>query len=81
MKTLTHDFTVLKTEYMNCSVYGNPKKRLVVMNDNGNVEIATTGTDCLCGYMTYYHNKKYRLRYHYTKTGKMIITYAEEINT
>ena len=80
MKNLTRDFTVLQTEYINCSVNGNPKKRIVVMDDNGNVEIATTGTDCLCGYMSYYRGKKYKLTYHYTKTAKMIITYAEELN-
>lgn len=79
MKKFTKNLKVLTSEYMTCSVNGNPKKRLVLEDSDGNIYIATTGTDCLCGYISYSRGKKYRLTYHYTKTAKMIITYAEEI--
>jgi hypothetical protein len=79
MKKYTDIFTVLKSEYLNCSANGNPKKRLVLSDDAGHVLIATTGTDCLCGYMSYYHGKKYKLTHHYTKNFNMVIDYAEEV--
>lgn len=80
MKKYTKEFTVLTSEYMNCSVNGNPKKRLVLQDNNNNVYIATTGTDCLCGYMSYYAGKKCLFTYHYTRTSSsMIIDFAEEI--
>lgn len=80
MKKYTKEFTVLTSEYLNCSVNGNPKKRLVLQDNNSNVYIATTGTDCLCGYMSYCTGKKYLFTYHYTRTNSsMIIDFVEEI--
>lgn len=80
MKKYHGIFTVLSSEFMNCSVNGNPKKRLILENDSGDIFTATTGTDCLCGYMSYSKNNKYLFTYHYTlKTYNMIITYAEEV--
>lgn len=80
MKKYIKEFKVLTSEYMNCSINGNPKKRLVLEDSDKNVFIATTGTDCLCGYMSYYTGKTYSFTYHYTaKTHSMIITYAKEV--
>lgn len=79
MKKYKKEFKVLTSEYMNCSINGNPKKRLVLEDSENNVFIATTGTDCLCGYITYYTGSKYIFTYHYTKTGNIMIDYAEEV--
>ena len=80
MKKLQGTFKVLKSEYMNCSINGNPKKRLILEDHNGNVHIATTATDALCGYYGYERNREYLFTYHYTRgTGKMVIDYYNEI--
>ena len=80
MKKEQQIFKVLQQEYMNCSVNGNPKKRLVLEDRGGNVYIATTATDALCGYYGYERGREYLLTYHYTKTScKMIIDYYNEI--
>lgn len=80
MKQLHGIFKVLVSENMNCSVNGNPKKRLVLEDENGNVCIATTATDSLCGYYRYYINYKYPFIYHYTRTThNMIIDYCSEM--
>jgi hypothetical protein len=79
MKNYKKEFKVIASEYMNCSVNGNPKKRLI-LQDGNNVYIATTGTDCLCGYMSYCLGKNYMFTYHYTRTNSsMVITSAEEV--
>lgn len=79
MKRYAKEFTVLSSEYMNCSINGNPKKRLVLQDDENNIQTATTGTDCLCGYLSYCKGKKYLFTYHYTRTNlRMIIDFAEE---
>lgn len=73
-------FKVLKTEYLNCSVNGNPKKLLILEDENGNVEIARTATDALCGYYGYQVNAKYLFTYHYTRTNSnMIIDYCSDL--
>lgn len=73
-------FKVLKTEYLNCSINGNPKKLLVLEDENGNIKIARTATDALCGYYGYQTNAKYLFSYHFTqKSANMIIDYYEEI--
>lgn len=77
MTQYKNHFTVLKTEYLNCSVYGNPKKLLVLRDDCGAVHLAKTATNALCGYMTYYTDKRYLFKYHYTRNGNMIIDYCE----
>ena len=73
-------FKVLKSEYLNCSINGNPKKLLVLEDENGNIKIARTATDALCGYYSYSNGTKYLLTYHYTaKSANMIIDYYNEI--
>ena len=80
MKKLQGVYKVLQYEYMNCSVNGNPKKRIVLEDRAGNVCIATTATDALCGYYGYERNKEYLFTYHYApKSYKMIIDYTEDI--
>ena len=73
-------FKVIQSEYMNCSINGNPKKRLVLEDRDGNIYIATTATDALCGYYGYERNREYLFTYHYTrKSCNMIIDYYSEI--
>ena len=73
-------FKVLKTKYLNCSINGNPKKLLVLEDENENIKIARTATDALCGYYDYKTNAKYLFTYHYTqKNANMIIDYYDEI--
>lgn len=81
MKHYQSTCKVLHSEYLNCSIYGNPKKRLVLEDSDGNVFTATTGTDHSCGYLSYYKNSVYLFTYHYTsKRGNIIITNAKEIS-
>lgn len=79
MKKLTDIFKVLRSDFLNCSVNGNPKKRLVLEDPAGNVYVATTATDALCGYYGFVAGCKYFLTYHYTRNGSMIIDYYNEI--
>ena len=80
MKKLQGIYKVLQSEYMNCSINGNPKKRLILEDENGCVYIATTATDALCGYYGYKNGEKYLFTYHYTKTShNMVIDYYSEI--
>ena len=80
MKKENAIFKVLKWEYLNCSINGNPKKLLVLEDENGNIKIARTATDALCGYYYYKTNTKYLFTYHYTqKSANMIIDYYNEI--
>lgn len=80
MKKYKDVFKVLKSEYMNCSINGNPKKLLILEDSNGGVHLAQTATDALCGYYSYENNRKYSFTYHFTKTkATMIIDYYEEI--
>jgi hypothetical protein len=80
MKKFTKNLKVLTSEYMKCSVNGNPKKRLILEDSDNNVYIATTGTDCLCGYISYSRGKTYAFTYHYTRANsKMIIDGATEV--
>lgn len=80
MKKSQGVFKVLQSEYMNCSINGNPKKRLILEDDRGAVHIATTATDALCGYYGYERGRKYLFTYHYTRgTCKMVIDYYNEI--
>lgn len=80
MKKQENIFKVLQLEHMNFSINGNPKKRLILEDRAGNVYIATTATDALCGYFGYERNKEYLFTYHCTrKSFSMIIDYCSEI--
>ena len=79
MKKFQGVFKVLTTEYMNCSMYGNPKKRLILEDDSGGTWVATTATNALCGYYCYSPCHKYSLTYHFTrKHGNMVIDYINQ---
>lgn len=79
MKELKGVFKVLTSEYMNCSVYGNPKKRLILEDESGGTWVATTATNALCGYYSYSHGNKYLLAYHFTrKHGNMVVDYIDQ---
>lgn len=80
MKKYQKTFKILGSERLNCSIYGNPKKRLILEDSAGNVYTATTGTNCACGYLDYHKNDYFSLTYHYTRTNSsMIIDYATEV--
>lgn len=72
---------VLTSGYTGCSSYGNPKKMLCVEHENGVREVAHTASNALCGYLSYRDDGMYLLTYHYTRTGRMVVDYAEEVTT
>ena len=77
MKDLKGNFKVEELEALKNSVYGNPRFRVVMVNLLTNdVVVATTKTDASIGYGI--TNKKiWIFTYHYTKSGKIIITRGE----
>lgn len=81
MRKYSDMFKILKCEYAGVSTYGNPKKRLVLERvDTGEIEIATTATNAVCGYMGYSQGGLFLMAYHYTRTsGAMIIDSAQEL--
>ena len=79
MKKIKENLKVLNYEYLNCSYYGNPKKRLILEKDNGDVFTATTATNAMCGYISPNKGVIYEFEYHYTKNGNIIIDYYNEI--
>lgn len=70
---------ILGSEYLNCSCYGNPRKRIVWEDENGNVEFATTALNAMCGYLTYGKGARFDITYHYTRKGNAVVDYAEEV--
>jgi hypothetical protein len=79
MKKQIRTLKVVHVEYLKCSYYGNPKKRLLLMGDYDDIYTAETATNAMCGYLTYQTGKKYVFTYHFTpKTCKMIIDFAKE---
>lgn len=72
---------VLTSGYAGYSSYGNPKKMLCIEYQSGAREFAHTASNAMCGYISYRDNGMYRLTYHYTRTGRMIVDNAEEVTT
>lgn len=77
----TKIFTVFDCWDINFSQYGNPKKGLILIDDNNEYYHAKTATDAYVGYLLGYYSKgkKYALKYHYTNSGNMIIDYGKEM--
>jgi hypothetical protein len=79
MKKYTEKLTVIDIKYLNASYYGNPRKRLLLENQVNHRFFANTATNALCGYLSYNRGKAYNFTYHFTRSGNIIIDYAEEI--
>ena len=76
MKDLKGTFKVEELEALKNSIYGNPRFRVVMVDLSTNDEVvATTRTG---SYISYNITKGiWNFTYHYTKSGKMIITRGE----
>lgn len=74
--------TIKHIESLNCSVNGNPKKRIVIEDATGHTYEAQTQTDAACAYSIGWYSvgKSFAFIYHYTKSGKMIIEYIHGEN-
>ena len=67
-------FKILKIERLNNSFYGNPRYRLTVEDENGEILTGKTETNASLGYAVDYNWKgeKKVIEYHYTKGGNLI---------
>jgi hypothetical protein len=81
MKKQKQEFTVVDCWGLNCSMYGNPKRGLTLLDNNGEYYTAKTATDASVAYLLGYYSKgrKYSLTYHYTRNGNMIIDYGQAV--
>ncbi len=70
---------LVRYEYRNCSVYGNPRYYGVFENENGILK-ATTASNAACAYgFLNYPEAMRKITYHITKKGNNIIDYIEII--
>lgn len=67
-------FKILTIERLNNSIYGNPRYRLTVEDENGEILTGKTATNAALGYYVDYNWKggKKVISYHYTKGGNLI---------
>lgn len=77
MKKQMDLFIIEGLQKLNCSIYGNPKRKLFLIDSSGERCTATTQTNAACAYdLDYYSiDKQFLMIYHYTKNGAMIIEY------
>lgn len=80
MKTLTKTFRINRVTRLNNSYYGNPRYELSLEDEN-DAYVAKTCTDGAVGYTISYtwEGREATLKYHYTRTGNIIVTGAELI--
>lgn len=73
-------FTIHDVKNLNCSINGNPKRQLTLIDDNGDIYDAKTATDAACAYEIGYYSKglTFLFIYHYTKNGAMVIDYIRK---
>ena len=64
-------------EYMNCSVYGNPREKVWIECDN-EVKCFKTASDAQCGYSipNFHNGDVINFDYHLTKNGNRVIDYV-----
>lgn len=81
MKGKKQEFTVIDCWGLNCSMYGNPKRGLTLIDNNGGYYTAKTATNASVAYLLGYYSigRKYSFSYHYTKKGNMIIDYGQAV--
>ena len=80
MKNYIKIVTIRNIEYLHNSIYGNPKIKLLMQDENGEYLQGKTATDTACAYIFGYSiiGRKYAIEYHYTKNNNIIITRAKE---
>ena len=80
-KQNTKIFTVCYCKGLKCSIYGNPKKELTLIDEAGKFHIAKTATNAVIGYLLDYYSRgrKYEFTYHYTNNNNMVIDYGKEV--
>ena len=76
-------FRILKIENLNNSIYGNPCRRLIVEDEEGEILTGKTATNSILGWEVSHtwEGEKKVLAYHYTKGGNLIfdrLTTGEE---
>lgn len=73
-------FKILECKTISHSIYGNPKRGLLLKDDAGEIYCAKTGDNCAVAYMLDWGcvGSTYALQYHFTKSGNMIITQADK---
>ncbi len=77
-------FRILKVEKLNNSMYGNPCRRLIVEDEEGEILTGKTATNAKLGYEVAdtWEGEKKVIAYHYTKSGNLIfdrLTTGEEV--
>ena len=73
-------FTIEGVKRLPLSINGNPKRELILIDDNNHIHVAKTATDAACGYDVDYYSKgaTFLFIYHYTKNDTMIIDYIRK---
>ena len=81
MKTIIKTLKITNIEKLNNSIYGNPKRKIYAIDENGNEYIGNTKTNGAIGYLIDYYsiNRKYIFNFHYTNNGNLIFDYAKNI--
>ena len=81
MKNYIKIMLIEDIDYMHNSIYGNPKIKLLMQDENGEYLQGKTATDAACAYIFGYSSigRKYKIEYHYTKNNNIIITRAKEV--
>ena len=67
-------FRILKIEKLNNSIYGNPCRRLIVEDEEGEILTGKTATNAVLGWEVSWtwEGESKTLVYHYTKNGNLI---------
>lgn len=80
MKKQTKLFEILSVKRGNNSYYGNPSYYLGLADENNNIYYAKTASNAAISYEigTHWIGSQKTLRYHFTRTGSMIIEYHEK---
>ena len=81
MKNYTKIMIIGNIDHLHNSIYGNPKIKLLMQDENGEYLQGKTATDAACAYIFGYSSigRKYKIEYHYTKNNNIIITRAKEV--
>ena len=81
MKNYIKILSIEDIDYLHNSIYGNPKIKLLMQDENGEYLQGKTAADAACAYLFGYSSigRKYKIEYHYTKNNNIIITRAKEV--
>jgi hypothetical protein len=80
MKNYKKIVTIKDIDYLHNSIYGNPKIKVLMQDENGEYLQAKTADNAACAYIFGYSSigRKYKIEYHYTRNNNIIITRAKE---